>query len=70
MTDFEAEPFDESNPTLRSLQSGLVASPELSKTSIWHYKMVKLSGNHLARTGVHQDQDSTGIRDEILQVRR
>ena len=29
MTDFEAEPFDESNPTLRSLQSGLVASPEL-----------------------------------------
>ena len=29
MTDFEAEPFDEKNPTLRSLQSGLVASPEL-----------------------------------------
>lgn len=29
MKDFEAEPFDESNPTLRSLQSGMVASPEL-----------------------------------------
>jgi len=29
MTDYEAEPFDESNPTLRSLQSGLVASREL-----------------------------------------
>jgi len=27
--DFEAEPFDVSNPTLRSLQSGLVASSEL-----------------------------------------
>ena len=29
MTDFEAEPFDISSPILRSLQSGLVASPEL-----------------------------------------
>lgn len=29
MKDFEAEPFDISSPTLRSLQSGLVASPEL-----------------------------------------
>ena len=26
MRDFEAEPFDDSNPTLRSLQSGMVAS--------------------------------------------
>ena len=29
MKDFDAEPFDISSPTLRSLQSGLVASPEL-----------------------------------------
>lgn len=29
MKDFEAEPFNTSLPTLRSLQSGLVASPEL-----------------------------------------
>ena len=29
MKDFEAEPFDISSPILRSLQSGLVASPEL-----------------------------------------
>jgi len=29
LTEFEADPFDESKPTLRSLQSGLVASPQL-----------------------------------------
>ncbi|MCP3890082.1 MAG: hypothetical protein GY702_14610 [Desulfobulbaceae bacterium] len=29
MKDFNAEPFDTSSPTLRSLQSGLTASPEL-----------------------------------------
>ena len=29
MKDFDAEPFDISSPALRSLQSGLVASPEL-----------------------------------------
>ena len=29
MRDFEANPFDISLPTLRSLQSGLIASPEL-----------------------------------------
>jgi len=29
MKDFDAEPFDISSPKLRSLQSGLVASPEL-----------------------------------------
>ena len=27
--EFDAEPFDISSPTLRSLQSGLVASPDL-----------------------------------------
>jgi len=31
MAEFDAEPFDKSKPTLRSLQSGLVASPELVK---------------------------------------
>ena len=29
MTDFGADPFDTSLPTLRSLQSGVIASPEL-----------------------------------------
>src|SRR5260221_2841761 len=29
MNDFDADPFDMSSPTLRSLQSGRVASPEL-----------------------------------------
>ena len=29
LNDFDADPFDESKPTLRSLQSGLVTSPEL-----------------------------------------
>ena len=29
MVEFDAESFDESKPTLHSLQSGLVASPEL-----------------------------------------
>ena len=29
MKDFDAEPFDISSPTLRSIQSGLVPSPEL-----------------------------------------
>ena len=40
MTDFEAEPFDESNPTLRSLHFGLVASPEL----VIDFKMAALDG--------------------------
>ena len=31
LTEFEADPFDESNPQLRSLQSGLVASNGLIK---------------------------------------
>ena len=30
-TEFEANPFDESKPTLRSLQNGLVASSQLIK---------------------------------------
>lgn len=29
IADFEAAPFDDTNPTLRSLQSGLIASPKL-----------------------------------------
>ena len=29
LVEFDAQPFDDSKPTLRSLQSGLIASPEL-----------------------------------------
>ena len=46
MTDFEAEPFDESNPTLRSLQSGLVASPEL----VQYFNMALQDGQTQAET--------------------
>jgi len=60
MTDFEAEPFDKPNATLRSLQSvwpgGLTgACPRLQYgTTKWSNS----GGNHLARTDVHQNQDS------------
>ena len=46
MTDFEAEPFDESNPTRRSLQSDLVASPEL----VQDFNMVLQDGQTQAET--------------------
>ena len=48
MTDFETEPFDESNPTLRS---GLVASPELVEDLKRHYKMAKLRSKPSFKSG-------------------
>lgn len=75
MRDFEANPFDISLPTLRSLQSGLIASPKLLhdfKTAIpygqaqvetflqeWVFTKIK----PLTAT-IHR------IRDRILQVKR
>ena len=74
MVDYGAEPFDESNTTLRSLQSGLVASPELVQDLTMALKegedQVKIflqervftkTKNHTATT--------TRINDRILQVR-
>jgi hypothetical protein len=50
LTDFDADPFDESKPTLRSLQSGLVASPELvtdqNSPSRWSNSFFEVQASH------------------------